>query len=336
MANELITLPDGLRYPALTWSPSRHATLERCERRYYLHYYESYGGWRTDAVPARQLSYRLRHLTSIELVLGTAIHQRASELARQAATKRAFSSVEMLTRSTRRELNAAVLASRDRDAFTRHPASSVMLAEMYYGRGLSPSRVTRINERLERAVPALRAAPEWEALRSGEIRNTALGMVDTFAIDGVAIRSRPDLVLLQHERECQAPAVPAEIGGAVTISIVEWKTGSRQDTADSQVDFYAAGLGTMTTPSSDADASTPIRGRVYWLGEGITDERNITPSDVAEAVTQIRGSVARMRTLLSDPARNVPRPAGDFALTAHRAECRWCPFFQRCEPELRA
>ena len=77
------TVPSGRPacYPVLvadltndfSWSRSRDNVFQECRRRYYLHYYGSWGGWQAEGDPRARLLYvlkRLQHKESVGLAVG--------------------------------------------------------------------------------------------------------------------------------------------------------------------------------------------------------------------------------------------------------------------------
>src|SRR2546427_342551 len=57
-----------------SWSRSRDATFQDCRRKYYLHYYGSWGGWDAAAPPDIRRLYILKQLASRQMWAGRAVH----------------------------------------------------------------------------------------------------------------------------------------------------------------------------------------------------------------------------------------------------------------------
>jgi hypothetical protein len=58
----------------LSWSHSRYETFRECLRRYFYHYYGSWGGWQDDADPLTRRLYILKQLKNRHLWAGGVVH----------------------------------------------------------------------------------------------------------------------------------------------------------------------------------------------------------------------------------------------------------------------
>ena len=65
-----------------SWSRSRDATFQDCRRKYYLHYYGSWGGWDAAVAPDVRRLYILKQLASRQMWAGRIVHD-AIEMALQ-------------------------------------------------------------------------------------------------------------------------------------------------------------------------------------------------------------------------------------------------------------
>jgi len=57
-----------------SWSRSRDATFQDCRRKYYLHYYGSWGGWDAAVAPDVRRLYILKQLASRQMWAGRIVH----------------------------------------------------------------------------------------------------------------------------------------------------------------------------------------------------------------------------------------------------------------------
>ena len=62
------------------WSWSRHQMLYQCARKIYWQYYGSWGGWDAEAPKDAALSYRLKQIKSMAMLVGQLFHQRLQEI----------------------------------------------------------------------------------------------------------------------------------------------------------------------------------------------------------------------------------------------------------------
>ena len=65
----------------LAWSFTRDQMLRSCRRRYYYHYHLSPAGSRPGAPVLARSAYVLKHLATLDLVVGVAVHRAAQVLA---------------------------------------------------------------------------------------------------------------------------------------------------------------------------------------------------------------------------------------------------------------
>lgn len=306
--------------PDPSWSRSRHDKLRICARRYYWHYYASWGGWRDDADETTRRAYLLKQLTGLRTELGSSLHRRAFETGFRVAQGLEPPSLEELLRRTRDELNEIVLSSRDRRSFVRDPRRHSFLRSAWYGEGLDETEVERVRRRIEATHGALHGHEIWSGVREGRLRIEAMDDPDSvadprFAIEGVPVYAEPDAVL---RRESDGRAV-----------VVDWKSGKERPDDGWQLALHALALRAST-------GEERFGGRVEYLAEDRTVEVDLGPDALREAEERARASLAEMRSLLEEPGANRAGGKEGFPLTENRSACRWCAFFELCEPELRA
>lgn len=308
------------RHPPLSWSRSRHEKLRVCARRYYWHYYASWGGWDRDADPASRRAYLLKQLTSLRPELGSSLHRRAFEVGFKVAQGLEAPSLEELLRRTRDELNRVVLSSRDRRSFVRRPRERAFLRSVWYREGLDEGEVARVRERLEPTHRALRDHELWAAVRDGSHAAERMDDPDViadprFEVDGVPVYAEPDLLLRR-----EADGVPV---------VVDWKSGEAHPDDDVQLALQALAVRAET-------GDERFVGRAEYLADDRSLVVELGPAELEAARERVRSSLEEMLELSEDPEHNVAGGKERFALTENRAACRWCDFYELCEPELEA
>lgn len=307
--------PMAIWYPEFSWSYSRESTLHACPRRYYYAYYAAPVGRHSGMGEETWIAAMLKRLTTPELVLGTAVHQRAREILVAVLVRRPRPEVDLLIRRTRADLNHVYRTSLDRRAFLRDPERKMFLA-LYYERGLSEERVERIRRKAEQCVRNLAECPLWDELEQCEPASVlAVDRISSFLVHGHTVFASPDLVYRPTPGAC---------------TICDWKTGSPEGTRN-QLALYALfvrdGMGIAT-------ADGTYRGRVFALADGAEEEYVLTPGDLDEAAERVATGVERMHALLVDAERNVPKPKHAFPLTSRRGRCPTCPYFELCAEEI--
>jgi len=303
--------------PALTWSYSRAALLDRCERLYYEHYYGSSCGWYPGADPRTRLSYRLKQLQTPSGVLGHALHRRAVEVALAIRAGERTPTLDEMTARTAAELRAIVFRTPRDATWTRDPRRAPILHEAFYGPMAPHRRSSLLAELLTRARSlhqALLDSPVWRVVAQPGaallfVEETIIGNVD-----GVPAMATPDLVLRTPEGR---------------VLIVEWKTGQTADRR--QVAWYAQAvqhsLGAPTHEAMDA--------WIVHLDRACLEPMTISVAELEHFMSWQCTSAKRMRELLADPSRHEPLPRHAFRQSAvPNTQCRSCKMLAVCRAEL--
>ncbi|MET0399698.1 MAG: PD-(D/E)XK nuclease family protein [Longimicrobiaceae bacterium] len=307
MATAATSAPDPI------WSPTREAILQACPRRYFYHYYLSSGGWSPGASEAARHAYRLRQLTTLDLVLGTAIHRCANLLARAIVARRARPDLVELRNRSRAALNQAWKESRDRAAFLRDPGRRAMLLPVYYRRGISQAAVERIRTKLDSCLPNLLECSLWTLV---ERPSTSIHVGEApvrLDVRGVPIWAAPDLIV--------RPATGQPV-------LIEWKTG-RIDRGQAEKQVMAYGLflrdGLHVPPEKGG-----YNGAIVDLLRGEVETIPIREPELSAAEDRIWHGYAAMRRLLV-PGTSQPKEMAEFPLATRRANCPHCNFWEICE-----
>lgn len=304
-------------FPVFSWSHTRDVSFTECRRRYYWRYFKSHNGWHWMADAEAKRAYMLKHLTTLPMAVGTAVHHGARLIATRIRDREDVPSGSEVQQMVRRELNWVWLASRDRQALTTYPASGTMLREVYYGDRLLQRRVREARRAMRTSVEHLMTLSVWTDLQ--QCKPEEILLIDSpihVTVDGTAIYAAPDLVYRR---------------GRSTGVIVDFKTGgARGRGLLDQLSVYALCM--------DRAASTPEiddwRAKICFLSDGVEIEYRLTRRHIQRALTRIRLSIAQMRQYLIDPHRNVPKAKDDFAVTDVRERCYRCPYLELCAPEI--
>lgn len=304
--------------PSFSWSRSRHDTLEVCARRYYWRYYRFWKGWEEDADEEARRAWILKKLTGLRAELGRSLHRRAFEVGFKVAQGLERPAADELEERTREELNRVVAASRDRSAFLASPSHHPFLRSAWYGDGPGEEEIEAVQERLGPTHRRLVEHPIWDGVDAGELEVLHLDDPDVrpepdFELDGVPVYAEPDLLLRRTEDDRHV--------------VVDWKSGREREGDLWQVALY--GLYLRETRRVRAAV-----GRVEYLASGESEELELGSRELDRAEELARESIEAMRGLLEDPGANRPRAREAFPLVDRAPICRWCDFYELCEPEL--
>ena len=295
-----------------SWSQTRSEKLKGCPRAYYWQYYGKWNGWRSDAPEEARRAYRLSKMTNLDLFAGSVVHEVAENVLLGARSGRE-TTPDAAREDARRRLNEGWKQSRERRYLT-DPKSAVNLFEHYYQAPLGSQDVDRIREKVFRCVDNFFRSEALSFLRGVTAENwLAVESLGHFHVDGVKVYAKPDVAVRD-----------AATG---TIFLFDWKTGKESASNDVQLAGYA--LYALETYGAKAGEVETV---LVYLKEATIKSWTPDEATLAAARDAIRASVAEMRGLLADVAKNVARKE-DFAMTSDRRTCRSCFFRELCFPE---
>ena len=298
------------------WSYSRQRVLDQCARRYYYTYYAARQGRRSGVGEESWLAAGLKRLTTYEMVLGTAVHDRATEILTAVRSRKARPDLELLVQRTRQTLNRAYTNSLDRIGFLYSSDRREMLLAYYYERGVSEEQIDALREKMYRCLTGLHRCSLWAELERDPSGILVIDRICEFQVDETLVYVAPDVIY----RTTQGDVV-----------IIDWKTG-RLDGARDQLALYClyAQMRLGLTPPGGV-----YQGRVVGLLDGRVEEHTLSQVDLKAAADSVRRGIREMRSYMADPQQNQPRYKDAFGITAQRTRCSQCNYLELCSPELR-
>lgn len=298
------------------WSHSRQKMLDECPRRYFYTYYAAPLGRSSGQGEEEWLASVLKRLTTYELVLGQAVHDRAREILTTVRSRRPRPDLKLLLERTRSEMNRVYRISQDRRGFLYAADRRQMLLAIYYGRDIPRERLAALRERMHCCLANLHESPVWEELETGDPSLIlAVDRICEFSVDGVVVYVAPDLIYRTQGGECV---------------VCDWKTGSCKGAWDQLALYclYARDCLGICAPDGI------YRGRVFDLARGTIEEHLIAEEDLAAALSRVRDGIREMRTYVADVERNSPRDKQAFPITLRRMHCSRCSYLELCASEL--
>ncbi len=303
-----IDVPEGF-----SWSASRHGTFTDCPRAYFFRYYGSLG----KAVPPldprrRREAYRLRHLTSLPMWIGSRVHDTIEQVLR--ATRRGEdvdveAAIERMVDGMRRDYRASL---DDRARLLDDPRNHVRFVEHEYRLPVTDeewrAQVGAAQE-MVRAFVEQGYLDRFRSLDPSEV--LALEDLDRWDFEGVPVWVRIDVAWRNPDG---------------TVTILDWKTGKRErEDNPLQLLGYAA----YARDRWDVGLDRLDVREVYLRRREPEKACRIDEETVENGRQAIRNSVRAMLAVLPDPARDAaaedrcePRP-GEY-------RCRYCPFRALC------
>jgi hypothetical protein len=299
-----------------SWSKSRHELMSGCLRAYYLSYYRSWGGWERGAAPEVQQLYGLKKLHNRFTWAGSAVHDAVKEALLHYRARRPVDPAEAIER-VHRKMKAEWKHSHDGKHW-QDRKTFAGLREHEYREALEPE-VWKRNWELTREALAWFFQSRWPALAQSLPRERWIEVDSAdfdrsvFYLDGVKVFAVPDFAYFDEDG---APRV------------VDWKTGNARDGYDAQVLGYALYLSERYGLPLER-----IRTSLVYLNAGVEKEVPCTPEAVEGFKALFRDSVGRMRVLLADAEKNVPRGEEAFPQKEDPAGCSECVFRRPCGRE---
>ena len=295
----------------LSWSISRSELFNFCKRKYYFTYYESWGGWFSNADPRKQLAYFLKNRQQAAPWVGDVVHkaikftiqnfEKADEhYIKENLVKRLKYDYQTSLQYTKKTAKA-----KDLWLFEHYKGSSLDLEHYIEKAVLCVSNF--FNSFLLDEIKCAAENKQVIYLDESDINKMLfqMGDIPTFAI--------PDLCFRRED-------------GSVVI--IDWKTGkSKEEELTPQLKLYASRLGIIDQISASEEV---IEAYAYYLAEDELIGRQVTNEDIAEIEQTAADSFNGMKAMLKDVKNNVPDAEEKFEKSISEKKCEACVFKEIC------
>lgn len=293
-----------------SWSKSRAEMFSACPRQYYYHYYGSWGGWSPNANPKTRTLYILKRLMTRQQWIGATVHNCIRWMLDELKNKGALPPQEKTLGFLGRRLQKDFQASGE-GLYWENPKEYVGLLEHEYDElDVEDERWRTLMQRALEMVANLYSSDLLRELTEVSPSNwLQIETLASFDVDGTKVYVQIDCA---HRR-------------SEGIRLIDWKTGKADtDETHEQLALYSwyASLTWKTEPSLIEAGEFNLRDGIWW---GARFDR----SDFEKIRNRIAESVAAMKALLDDPARNVASEER-FPLAESEQPCRTCPFRRVC------
>lgn len=321
------------------WSISREAAFDGCRRRYYFHYYLSWGGWESGAPSLAREAFKLKRLVSLPLWRGQLVHYIASKVLQSMKAKGRIPDQDKVTRYLLERFDAQLEFSRSKRYLhtpkKRGDALNIdwlALIDHEYGRPIPPATVDATRAECVRSVEGLFAGPAL-----GEIMETDRSAWDIEDLDSGAFSQ-------QFSYAGANVFVKTDFmhrGNDGTLRIIDWKTNrpvERSPDAEEEeprdnarqlgvYGYYAARI------LGEPIASIRLR-EINLLDGGRIIEHAANEETVASAEDSIGRGVEKLSAVLvgCDIARNEALGSRHFP-PIDNGRCRYCNFHRICKDE---
>jgi hypothetical protein len=290
-----------------SWSFSRSRTFADCPRKYWYHYYGSWGGWDPDAPAEARELYRLKNLTGLHLIAGDVVH-RAIERALQDWARGREPDAEQVVAWCKGEMQKGMKESQA-ELWREAPKRYVRLFEHHYGPPPTRETLKRIAHKVGTSVRNFFTSRSFALIRETDPDDwLPMETLDSFPFEGTKVFAVPDFAA-RHD-------------GAVLI--LDWKTGRPDPRNKDQVVLYAL----FAAAKWDADPGAVSGAPVYLLEGGDFQPTKVTPEDRERVASFMRESIASMKARLDDADANVASKERFEATPGHA--CRSCNYRGVC------
>jgi hypothetical protein len=297
------------------WSLRRERLFTECQRKYWLQYYGSWGGWEADSPPEIKVAYVLKQLRNRHMWAGSLVHT-AVERVLEAWRRGHEVHVEAVEEDTVSRMRAEFRSSRARRYV--HQPKTCALFEHHYDVPLEDSDWLRVRAHVSHCLRTFFRS-QWATELAALSPDDWLGIerFGRFNVQGITVIAVPDA----------AHRIP----GTNRIRIIDWKTGRTQggdDDADQRLQLtlytrYAVERWGVHVDDVDAVAVN--------LHHGDADEIRVTAEDMDRLEERIVQSAQPMLGKLIDgDVRSNRASVADFPLLENTAGCRDCMFKELC------
>ncbi len=302
-------------YPVWSWSSSRKSTFDECKRRYFYNYYLSHNGWEEEVNEESKQAYRLKKLTGLHLMLGSAVHEAAEYACKVITSTGKLPEEGELIEIVRNLLNNAWVESRDNmNEWMTNPGKYKMLHEFYYNGKPDKKIIDKIKEKMEIVIPNMINSDSFGEIVKDSCEVKITENMDTFNFLETPIYAIPDLVFERFDGKWV---------------VVDWKTGKEHDSHLNQISVYSMYLREKHNISED-----DIIGKIEYLLTGKSKEVLISSELLESARENIKESISDMKKALADPDNNIPMQKHEYPLAKHKRLCPWCNFYEMCKGEM--
>ena len=294
-----------------SWSKSRDEQFRECQRRYFYDKYASWGGWDRKAPPEIRLAYVLKNLKNRWAWKGETVHH-VIEYALKALRRGRPLSAEAV-----QELLTGLMRNYYRSSKTKKyyedPKNSAGLFEHEYAKGVPEGAWKKLHDSALDCLKNFLNSKLYVELSADEGASwLAIEELEEFGFEGTKVYVKLDFARRKNG----------------VVEIYDWKTGKAADETWLQMGVY-----TIYAMQKWKVTLDQVKTYLLYLSEP-------SPQPVSEAVTEdvinrtqgfMAQSIEGMRALLSDPAKNIPKPRENFKFTDDTRLCQNCNFYRICE-----
>ncbi len=295
-----------------SWSQSRDIVFGECARKYYYHYYGSWGGWELDAPEIRRKLYILKQLKNRYMWIGSVVHSCIERSVKNIYRGIKPLDTERILQITLKMMRGDFVSSQ-RKRYLRKPKTCALF-EHEYDIDVDKEAWNRVFDHVEECLRNFYGSKVYQKICSLPKDNwLEIEEFSHFWLDYVKVYVSLDFACKEGK----------------DVIIYDWKTGRSEKTERDNTQLACYALYAMEKWEVPA---VNIKTIEYNLARNETYE---SPTDerVIEGVKEyMRGSIRDMKQLLRDEDLN-EAVEDDFTKTTEENVCSQCNFRKVCVEE---
>lgn len=325
-----------------SWSKSRDETFKSCRRKYYYHYYGSWGGWDFNADRNTRQIYILKNLQSRYMWLGSIVHEFIEAILTKELHEHE-TNLYKLFGSMRKTMRKDFENSK-KGLYMKYPkikGRSYGLFEHEYNTLVTSNEWREIFENAEKCLTNFYNSDtfnyiksvdrkKWlpiESMRTFNFEGTDVYVVIDFAMWGGNKNNNKNFGNNNKSQNLLSDYLTSEYDqySDKNLIIFDWKTGKvRFEEMDVQLACYS-----LYSKEKWNVSPKNIICKKYNVMIDKVDDYEINDGVIEKVKDYMRGSISEMKELLYDKENNAAREE-DFEFTEDEMQCRMCNFKKIC------
>lgn len=317
------------------WSVSRERLFDECPRKYYFHYYLSWGGWERSAPLICREAFKLKRLVPLALWRGQLVHYVVSKVLQSMKAKGRVPDRQDVLDYTAERFGEQLEFSRSRRYMTESKKRGnrinidwLALVDHEYGREMDAARLDRTRQECMAGIEGLYSSPILPRIEGSDPSQWRIEDLDhaefsqVFEIQSVTVYAKTDFMF----READS-----------SFNIVDWKTnrpggGDDRSSESNRTQLGIYGYYATTILSESLERLRLLE--VNLLDGGIVKEHSIDQESLGVFAAAVESGIEKLSGLLvdSDVERNEPLAAARFP-KIESGRCSFCNFYRICKDE---
>lgn len=298
----------------LSWSHSRRRLFEECKRGYYYKYYGKWNGWNVDAPKERKIAYMLSNITTLDVYVGSALHDEITKIIQTLETGIPYTLDEDELCS---QIDAALAESSER-MWRESPKKYKNFWEHFYYGTPNTDKVQDAKRKLVGGIKNFLNSEAYDKIsrtidRADFVWVAPENSFEAFEIDGpgddkIKVFAKPDLSV--------------SVGGK--LHTFEWKSGKLSGKEDIQLSCY-----TMFANHKWNYAPDNVIGHAVGLYPSVDHTaRRFLSDDLSSVKEEITTSYSEMKALHQ---AGLDAELDRFPKNKNTERCSMCQFKKLCD-----